>query len=53
MQNIRGIPQGPSHINKEDEIIKIQQEHKIDMYSIIESGVYNEKKPHIPKTFDK
>ena len=53
MQNIRGIPQGASHIYKEDEIIKMQKKHNIDVYSIMETGIYDKKKPHIPKSFDK
>ena len=53
MQNIRGVPSGQNNLTKEDRILKQVREHKVDLYAVMESGIYNEKKPPILIPFNK
>ena len=53
MQNIRGIPQAKANLKKEDKITKIAREQQIDVLSVMESGIYDKKKPYIPICFNK
>lgn len=48
MQNVRGVPQGGNNLAKESKIKEIVREKEIDLFAIIETGIYDKKKPTIP-----
>ena len=50
---MRGAPQSKMHVTKEDKITELVKNNRIDAYLVMETGIYNKKKPHIPICFDK
>ena len=53
MHNIRGVPQGRNNLSKEDRINSEIANHSLDVYAVMETGIYNKAKAPIPLRLNK